>query len=69
MHYIRETEENKFDGSVVGKMTRLRFVRFVVRIPTAERHFSLPKSVLTRSGAHPVSYSMGIMGKAVGAGG
>jgi hypothetical protein len=39
MHYFRETVESKFDGSVVGIMTKLQAGRYVIRIPTATRHF------------------------------
>ena len=47
-------------GPQVGTMTRLRAGQSGVRIPVRVRDFFLLQILPTTSGAHPVSYSMGI---------
>ena len=49
----------RFRGSVVSKVTLLRNVRFVARIPTGSGDFSLVQNLQTGHGAHPASYSFG----------
>jgi hypothetical protein len=48
-------------SSLVGIVTRLRAGRSGVRIPVEARDFSLLQNVQTGSGAHPASYSVGIV--------
>jgi hypothetical protein len=48
-----------FQSSILSIVSRLRTGGSGVQIPIGARHFSLLQNVLTSSGPHPASYSMG----------
>jgi len=60
---------NRSRDSSVGIMTRLRLLYrgIVVRFPTEAGDFYILRSIQTRSGTHPASYTKAIGGKATGA--